>query len=221
MQHPPNPSSGGGGGPVATRVPPNQRLADGFPILHEGAVPVIDQGQWDLKVWGLADDRRLDWQAVMALPQSKVYADFHCVTGWTKLDNVWEGVRFVDLLEALHVSPEARHVMAYGHLDDDPLGYSANIPLEVLKDPDVLLAHSHNGKPLNADHGAPVRLVVPKRYAWKSVKWLRGLEFLAEDRRGYWEVRGYHNDADPFAEERYASQEKPKERHHIHGKDYT
>jgi DMSO/TMAO reductase YedYZ molybdopterin-dependent catalytic subunit len=210
---------GGGGGPVSERIPPNQRQAVGFPILHEGSVPWIDPKVWSLKIWGLADARTLTWDDFMALPQSKVYADFHCVTGWTKLDNVWEGVRFVDLAEAIGIKPEARHVMAYGHLNDDPLGYDTNIPLDVLMNEDVILAHSHNGKPLTPDHGFPVRLVVPERFAWKSAKWLRGLEFLAEDRRGYWEERGYHNNGEPFAEERYAAHERPEERHHIHGKD--
>jgi DMSO/TMAO reductase YedYZ molybdopterin-dependent catalytic subunit len=220
MDQPKQPQ-GGGGGPVAERVPANQRLAVGFPILHEGEVPFIDMKTWDLKVWGLGDERRFSWADFMALPQTKVISDFHCVTGWTKLDNVWEGVRFTDFLNAIHVKPEARYVMAYGHLGDDPMGYSTNIPLDVLRNDDVLLAHRHNGQPLTPDHGYPLRLVVPERYAWKSAKWIRGLEFMAEDRRGYWEVRGYHNNAEPFAEERYTSQERPQERHHIHGKDDT
>lgn len=215
----PTQPQGGGGGPVAERIPPHQRQAVGFPILHEGEVPLLDKVTWDLRVWGLADERRFSWNDLMALPQIKVYSDFHCVTGWTKLDNVWEGVRFADFAKAVHVRPEARYVMAYGHLNDDPLGYSTNIPLDVLMNDDVLLAHSHNGKPITAEHGYPLRLVVPERYAWKSAKWLRGLEFMAQDRRGYWEVRGYHNNAEPFGEERYASQERPAERHHIHGKD--
>lgn len=206
---------------MAARVPPHQRLEDGFPILHEGPVPALDKQTWDLRVWGLVDERRFTWDALMALPQARVHTDFHGVTGWTKLDNVWEGVRFSDLVEGLHVRPEARYVMAYGHLGDDPLGYDANIPLEVLMDPDVLLAHSHDGKPLTAAHGAPLRLVVPKRYGWKSAKWLRGLEFMAENRPGYWEERGYHANANPFTEERYASKEPPEEPHHRHGKDYT
>lgn len=212
---------GGGGGPVAERVPPHQQVAAHFPILHEGPAPVIDQQHWDLTVWGLADERRFTWDDLMAMPQSKIYADFHGVTGWTKLDNAWEGVRFVDFVKALGVRPEARYVMAYGHLGDDPRGYDTNIPLDVLMDADVLLAHSHNGKPLTADHGAPLRLVVPKRYGWKSAKWLRGLEFMAENRPGYWERRGYSNEADPFAETRYATNQPPREPHHRHGQDDT
>jgi DMSO/TMAO reductase YedYZ molybdopterin-dependent catalytic subunit len=207
---------------LAARVPPNQRLTDGFPILHEGAVPELSPANWDLRIWGLvAREQRLSWADFMALPQTKLVSDFHCVTGWSKLDNVWEGVRFSELAARVGVKPEARFVVAYGQRDDDPLGYDTNLPLSALMDDDVLLARAHNGRPLTPEHGYPVRLVVPKRYAWKSAKWLRGLEFLAEDRRGYWEVRGYHNQAEPFAEERYASQERPEERMHVRGKDHS
>lgn len=214
-----DPLAGGGGGPVTERVPPHQAVASGFPILHEGTVPTLDLKTWDLRVWGLAGQRRFGWDDFMALPQSKVISDFHGVTGWTKLDNVWDGVLFADLLAALDVKPTARIVMAYGHMGDAPTGYFTNIPLEVLRSEDVILAHSHNGKPLEAAHGYPVRLVVPKRYGWKSVKWLRGLEFLAEDQPGYWEARGYHPNADPFTEERYTSDLPPRELHHRHGED--
>lgn len=207
---------------LARRLPPGQRVAEGFPILHDGEVPNLDLATWDLRVWGeVGQERRFDWDALMALPQTRLVTDFHCVTRWTKFDNEWEGVRFSDLVAAIDLLPEARFVMAYGHLNDDPLGYSANVPLDVLMEPDVLLAHSHNGKPLTPDHGWPLRLMVPSRYAWKSTKWLRGLAFLAHDRLGYWEERGYHNRAEPFAEERFATQERPEHRMHVRGKDFT
>jgi DMSO/TMAO reductase YedYZ molybdopterin-dependent catalytic subunit len=203
---------------AAHRIPPNQRLTDGFPILHEGAVPAIDLATWDLRVWGEGvEERRYGWEQLMALPQVQLVNDFHCVTGWSKLDNVWEGVRAAELLKDL----DAPYVMAYGHVGDDPYGYATNLPMDVLREPDVLLAHSHNGRPLTPDHGWPLRLVVPKRYAWKSCKWLRGLELMGEDRRGYWESRGYHNRAEPFAEERFSSQERPEQRMRVRGKDHS
>lgn len=202
--------------------PPGQTRSDGFPILHEGTPPRLSHQNWDLHLFGLVDEeRRLDWEAFLSLPQSQVVSDFHCVTRWSNFDNVWEGVLFRDLVDRIGIKDEARHVMAYGHLNEHPTGYDSNIPLDVLMDADVLLAHRHNGQPLTPDHGFPVRLVVPKRYAWKSVKWLRALEFMAEDRRGYWEARGYHNNAEPFAEERYSHQERPSQRMHVRGKDYT
>ena len=133
-------------------------------------------------------------------------ADFHCVTTWSRLDNTWEGVLFRDLAAATGVKAEARHLMA--HSAD---GYYTNIPLRWLADGDVLVAWAHDGKPLTPEHGGPVRLVVPKLYAWKSAKWLTGLEFMAHDRRGFWEERGYHNRGEPFAEERYSYQERGDE----------
>jgi DMSO/TMAO reductase YedYZ molybdopterin-dependent catalytic subunit len=226
-----NPKAGGGGGPVAEpttsprphaeQLPPHQHEEDSFPILHEGTPPVIDLETWTLKVWGLVGTKTLRWADILALPQVTVKTAFHCVTGWSKLDNQWEGVRTKDLLALLDVKPEARHVMTYGHLSEDPCGYAANVPLEVLMDEEVILAHSHNGQPLTPEHGYPLRLVVPQRYAWKSTKWIRGMEFLAEDRSGYWEARGYHHNADPEAEERYETAEPPKATPHLHGKDDT
>ena len=205
---------------VAAHVPPQQHVEDDFPIVHEGDVPSIDLETWDLRVWGAVEaERRFSWKDLQALPQTRLQTALHCVTGWSKLDNQWEGVRFVDLLEAIGLRPEAAYVMAYGHLGDEAMGYGANLPLEVLRDEDVILAHRHNGRPLTPDHGWPLRLVVPKRYAWKSIKWLRGLEFLSQDRRGYWESRGYHANGDPFAEERYATREQPFILMHRHGSD--
>jgi DMSO/TMAO reductase YedYZ molybdopterin-dependent catalytic subunit len=187
------------------RVPPGQTLTKNskWPVLHCGLVPDYDLSTWDFKTWGLVEQPlTLSWGEFQKLPRVKIQADMHCVTTWTCLDLQWEGVSFRTIAERTRPKPEARHVMAYG--DES---YTTNIPLEVLLDADVLLATHESGKPLSKDHGFPLRLVVPKRFAWKSAKWLRSLEFMDKDRRGLWEKNGYHNNAEPFAEERYSSQE--------------
>lgn len=206
---------------VDRRTPAGQTAVTTFPILHEGPVPTLDVATWTLTLDGLVTrEVTLTWADLMALPQVVLVSDFHCVTRWSNFDNAWEGVRFRDLLAAYPVvQPEARYVMEHGHLGNDPRGYTTNVPLDVLMDDDVLLAHSLDGQPLAPAHGWPLRLVVPKRYAWKSTKWLRALTFMAEDRRGYWEQRGYHTNADPWPEERYASQERPEQRMQVRGKD--
>jgi DMSO/TMAO reductase YedYZ molybdopterin-dependent catalytic subunit len=190
---------------VSERVPPGQILTKNakWPVLHTGLVPDYDLRTWDFKTWGLVErPLTLSWGEIQALPRTKVQADMHCVTTWTCLDMKWEGIPFRAIVERTKPKPEVRHVMAHGDYD-----YTTNVPLEVLLDADVLLATHESGKPLTREHGFPLRLVVPKRYAWKSAKWLRGLEFMDKDRRGFWERNGYHNNAEPFAEERYSSQE--------------
>lgn len=183
------------------RVPPGQRVVEGFPVLHYSRVPRINLATWRLHVHGLVETPLdLTWEDFLELPQVSLKADFHCVTHWTRLDNLWEGVTFRELAAQVRPLPEASHVLA--HCYD---GFTTNIPLEVLMDHDVLLARRHDGADLPQMHGWPLRLVVPKRYAWKSAKWVSGLEFLAQDRPGFWEQRGYHNDADPWKEERYGS----------------
>lgn len=187
------------------RVPPGQVLTKNgkWPVLHTGLVPEYDLSTWDFKTLGLVErPLALSWDAFQKLPRVKVQADFHCVTTWSRLDMQWEGVPFRAIVELTRPKPQVRHVMAYGDYD-----YSTNVPLEVLLDSDVLLATHEGGLPLSADHGYPLRLSVPKRFAWKSAKWLRALEFMDKDRRGFWEARGYHNNAEPFAEERFSSQE--------------
>jgi DMSO/TMAO reductase YedYZ molybdopterin-dependent catalytic subunit len=187
------------------RVPPGQTLTKNgkWPVLHTGLVPRIDLGSWRFRTLGAVESPlSLTWEEFGKLPRVEVQSDFHCVTGWSRLDMKWEGVSFRTLAERTRPRPGARHVLAIGDPD-----YSTNLPLDVLMDPDVLLATHESGRPLTPEHGYPLRLVVPKRYAWKSAKWLRALEFLEQDRRGFWEVRGYHNRADPFLEERYSSQE--------------
>ena len=190
----------GSSDPSQGRVPPGQKLTDKFPVLHYGSVPKFDPQTWDFRVFGLVEEPlTLSYAEVTALPAVRMVADIHCVTGWSKLDTVWEGVPFRDVMDLARPKPEAGFVMV--HCEQ---GYDTNLPLEVAMDDDVLLAYSYNDAPLAPEHGYPLRLVVPKRYFWKSAKWVRGLELMAQDRRGFWEVRGYHNDGDPWKEERYA-----------------
>jgi DMSO/TMAO reductase YedYZ molybdopterin-dependent catalytic subunit len=190
---------------VARRVPPGQRLVKGWPVLHVGPIPKFDEAEWDFEVTGFVENPiTLSYAELKALPSADVQADMHCVTGWSTLDNVWTGVSFRTLAEMARPKPEANWVIT--HCD---YGYTSNLSLEAMIDDDVLVAWAHNGEPLAPEHGFPLRLVVPKRYAWKSAKWLRGLEFIERNQRGYWEVRGYHTHADPWPEERYSYQEQP------------
>jgi DMSO/TMAO reductase YedYZ molybdopterin-dependent catalytic subunit len=188
---------------IADRIPPGQRLVKSWPVLHYGAIPKFDGTNWDLEVSGLVENPfTLTYEELRALPNAKVGADMHCVTGWTTLDNDWEGVAFRTLLEKAMPKPEAKWVIAHC-----AGGYTSNLSLAAMQDDDVLVAWRNHGEDLAPEHGFPLRLVVPKRYAWKSAKWLTGLEFTDKNRRGFWEVRGYHVHAEPFAEERYAHQE--------------
>ena len=185
---------------VAERIPPGQYLTTKFPVLHYGSVPRPDLRTWDFKVYGLVDSPfTLTWEAFRALPRKTVATDIHCVTRWSKLDTVWEGVAIQTFLEIAGLHSNVTHALAHSEQ-----GYTANMPIEVLDDQDVLLADTFNGEPLEAEHGYPLRLVVPKRYFWKSAKWIRGLEFLDHDILGFWERYGYNNDADPWKEERYS-----------------
>ncbi|MGB4674806.1 MAG: sulfite oxidase-like oxidoreductase [Azovibrio sp.] len=182
------------------RIPPGQHLAPEFPVLDLGIRPDISHADWRLRLHGLvAREVELDWPALQALPQISATSDFHCVTTWSTLDLTWEGVRASVVLALAQPLPEARFVSLQGYD-----GYTTNLPLSALLDEDVLIAHGVNGGPLAPAHGGPVRLVVPRRYGWKSAKWLKAIEFLAADRPGFWEVRGYHNEADPWLEERFA-----------------
>ncbi len=182
------------------RVPPGQRVTEKFPVLHYGSIPKFDPLTWDLKVFGLVEEPlTLSYEQFLELPTMRIVADIHCVTGWSKLDTVWEGVPFQQLMKLVRPKPEARFVMV--HCEQ---GFTTNVPLDVVMDDDVLLAYRYDDAPLTPEHGYPLRLVVPKRYFWKSAKWVRGLELMARDRLGFWESRGYHNNADPWKEERYA-----------------
>ena len=181
------------------RIPPGQRLTDRFPVLHYGPVPKFDPATWDLRLFGLVEEEVVfTYEQFTALPTVRVITDIHCVTGWSKLDTVWEGVVFSELMNHIRLLPGARYVVVHSEY-----GFTANLPLEALMDDDVLLAYRYGDAPLTPEHGYPLRLVVPKRYFWKSAKWVRGLEFMAQDRPGFWEQRGYHNDGDPWKEERY------------------
>lgn len=181
------------------RLPPGQTLTLKWPVLHEGRIPRFDPETWRLNVRGLVERPfQLTWDEFQQLPRRSIRADFHCVTTWSKFDNEWEGVPFTVIAEKAGVLPEARFVMVLAEG-----GYTTNVPLADLMRADVLLADRHAPEPLTADHGAPLRLVVPHLYAWKSAKWLRGFDFLAEDRAGYWEGVGYHMYGDPFREQRY------------------
>ena len=184
-----------------SRVPPGQTLAaaDKWPLLHFGPVPKIDLATWSLRIFGLVENE-LTWdhQQLSALPQANEVADIHCVTGWSRLNDTWTGVPISELLERARPLPEATYVMA--HCEH---GYATGMPLEVFSDSDVMLCTGWNGQELTLEHGWPCRLLVPKKYFWKSAKWLRGVEFLAKDRLGFWEKRGYHEEADPWQEKRY------------------
>ncbi|MGH2579937.1 MAG: sulfite oxidase-like oxidoreductase [Actinomycetota bacterium] len=188
---------------IAKRVPPGQRLVKGWPVLHYGPIPTFDEGTWDLDVSGAVENPyTLTYSELKGLGPDDVQADMHCVTGWSTLDNEWTGIPFRVLAEKAGPRPEAKWVIA--HCD---YGYTSDLSLQAMLDDDVLVAWAHNGEPLAPEHGFPLRLVVPKRYAWKSAKWLRGLEFAEQNKRGFWEVRGYHVHADPWREERYSYQE--------------
>lgn len=192
---------------LAHRLPPGQTLTERFPILHEGEVPDYSRDGWSLRVFGLVEAERVfTLDELQAMPRTAVVCDIHCVTRWSKFDTAWEGVRFRDFLQAagIRVRPEARHVMI--HADND---YETNVPLADLMREDVLLAWSYDGKPLTPKHGYPLRLVVPHLYFWKSAKWVRGIELMAEDRPGFWERNGFHNYADPFREQRFSGEALP------------
>jgi DMSO/TMAO reductase YedYZ molybdopterin-dependent catalytic subunit len=185
---------------TAARIPPGQYLTTKFPVLHYGSVPKTDLRTWNFRIWGEVDSPfTLPWDEFKALPRKTVHTDIHCVTRWSKLDTTWEGVAIQTILETAQVRANATHVLAHSEQ-----GYTANLPLSVLNDDDVMLADTFNGEPLETEHGYPLRLLVPKRYFWKSAKWVRGLEFLDHDILGFWERYGYNNDADPWKEERFS-----------------
>lgn len=185
------------------RLPPGQVLTERFPILHEGDVPNYDMTAWDLKVFGkVASEVSLSYDELLALPQQKVTCDIHCVTRWSRFDNTFEGVLMKDFIKELDIKPESNHVMLHGDHN-----YTTNIHLTDLLEDNVILAHSIDGEKLTAKHGWPLRLVVPHLYFWKSIKWIRGIEFIEADSPGFWEQNGFHNHADPFKEERFSGED--------------
>jgi DMSO/TMAO reductase YedYZ molybdopterin-dependent catalytic subunit len=178
------------------RLPPGQSLTIKWPVLHAGGVPRLDAAKWDFRIDGMVEaPLRLTWQGFRELPQVEVRSDFHCVTRWSRLDNRWKGVLFTEVLKRVKLRAGAEYVLVLA---------GANVPLKDLERPDVLFAFEHDGEPLPAEHGGPLRLVVPQLYAWKSVKWVRGFTLLDHDELGFWERNGYHAYGDPWKEQRYS-----------------
>ncbi|MEZ6051027.1 MAG: sulfite oxidase-like oxidoreductase [Planctomycetaceae bacterium] len=183
------------------RIPPGQFRTRKWPVLHYGSVPHIGLAEWRLDILGLVEQHlSFNWEEFQALPRVKVFSDFHCVTQWSRLGNVWEGVSVRELMDRVGIRPEARFVIPMGY----DRGWTTNLPLSDFLQEDVLLADTHDGEPIDADHGGPVRLMVPQLYAWKSAKWIKSLELTSEDRPGYWERGGYHHHGDPWTEERFS-----------------
>jgi DMSO/TMAO reductase YedYZ molybdopterin-dependent catalytic subunit len=189
------------------RLPPAQRHARGWPVLHYGPVPRFRPDAWDFRVFGATaggEDRCLTFEQLQRLPRVTVVADLHCVTKFTMLDVEWCGIPTSAVLETVPPAPDVTHVMVWAEY-----GYSANLALADFAATSCLFATHRGGEPLTPEHGWPLRLVVPHLYAWKGAKWVRAVEYLTEDRRGFWEQRGYHNRADPWREQRYSYQEDP------------
>jgi DMSO/TMAO reductase YedYZ molybdopterin-dependent catalytic subunit len=185
----------------AGRLPPGQSLTLKWPVLHAGSVPRFDPARWDFAVSGLVEKpMRFTWAEFNKLPQREVVADFHCVTRWSRFDNRWKGVPVADVLKLVGVKPEAHFVLVNAEQD-----YTANLPLADFAGPKSLFAFLHDGEPLIAEHGYPVRLIVPHLYAWKSVKWVRGFELLSVDQPGFWEQNGYNMYGDPWKEQRFST----------------
>jgi len=181
------------------RIPPGQSRTRKWPVLQYGRIPEISTDRWRLEVKGLVDQPlRFTWDEFRALPRVQVFSDFHCVTRWSRLGNVWEGVSVQTVLELARVQPQAQYLIATGYDD----GWTTNMPLADFHQEDVLIADTHDGAPLSFDHGGPVRLIVPQLYAWKSAKWLKGLTLLDHDEPGLWEQAGYHNHGDPWVQNR-------------------
>jgi DMSO/TMAO reductase YedYZ molybdopterin-dependent catalytic subunit len=182
------------------RIPLGQVRTKKWPVLHYGSVPDAEPRSWNLSVFGEVErPLELGWDELMALPQREIVCDIHCVTGWSRLDSRFTGIPLTEIARRAIPRVSATHVLVHA-----PDAWTSNLPAADLVREDVLLAHAHDGEPLSAEHGGPLRLVVPHLYFWKSAKWLTGLEFLTEDRPGFWERNGYHMRGDPWREERFA-----------------
>jgi len=182
------------------RLPPGQSRTVKWPVLDAGGPPQLSTLKWSLNVLGLVKrPRQWTWSEFQALPRIKVLADFHCVTRWSQLDNMWEGVSTREIAKQVEISHEAKFVVAHGYDND----WTTNMPLEAFLADDALLADKRNGEPLSIEHGGPLRLIIPRLYAWKSAKWISAIEFLREDEAGFWEREGYHMNGDPWREERF------------------
>ena len=183
----------------ADRIPPGQYETENWPVLQYGGVPQIDTSDWTFTISGWVENEvMLNHSEFMKLPMVKVFSDIHCVTTWSRLDNLWEGPSSQTIVDLAGIKPEAKYVIVKAHG-----GFTANLTLADFLEEDVLFAVKHDNQPLDPRHGAPVRLVVPRLYFWKSAKWVTGLEFTEEDHPGFWESVGYHNHGDPWLEERH------------------
>ncbi len=182
------------------RIPPGQSRTRKWPVLHASDVPDIPREKWTLEIGGLVEQPlKLTWDEFQALPRVKVFSDFHCVTQWSRLGNLWEGVSVQEILGRSGIQSAAKFVVITGY----DWGWTTNLPLENFLADDALFVDLHDGQPLTPDHGGPVRLVVPQLYAWKSAKWIRRVDLVAEDQPGYWEKVGYHNHGDPWKSQRF------------------
>jgi DMSO/TMAO reductase YedYZ molybdopterin-dependent catalytic subunit len=182
------------------RVPPGQVVTQGWPILQAGSVPIISLEKWSLRVHGeVKNELQLNYEDLLKLEHTVQTNDIHCVTSWSKLNVLWEGVKFADLIKVAQPTEKARYVVF-----EAEQGFTTNLPLEVVMDDDVLIAFKVSGRPIEPEHGGPVRMLVPKRYFYKSAKWLKGIKLADYDEPGFWEIRGYSNTADPWKQERYA-----------------
>lgn len=182
------------------RIPPGQTRTKKWPVLHASDVPDVTREKWKLEIGGLLDQPlSFTWDEFQKLPRVKVFSDFHCVTTWSRLGNLWGGVSVREIMNRAGIQPAAKFVVITGY----DWGWTTNLPLEDFLAEDALFVDLHDGEPLDADHGGPVRLIVPRLYAWKSAKWVRRVELVAEDKPGYWEQAGYHNHGDPWTEERF------------------
>lgn len=183
------------------RLPPGQRETNKFPVLHAGSVPKVDLDKWRFTTSGLIDDPLdLTYSQMTSLPGIKIVCDIHCVTRWSKFNTHWEGIPAKTILDL--TGPKTTAFYALIHAEN---GFTTNLPLEILYEKESIFAYKHDDKPLTAEHGWPVRLVVPRLYFWKSAKWVTGIELIERDTPGFWEKHGYHMEGDPWKEERYSS----------------
>jgi DMSO/TMAO reductase YedYZ molybdopterin-dependent catalytic subunit len=190
------------------KLPVGQHEVKNWPVLDLGDLPDIELSTWRLEIGGLVDNPvSLSWTDFLALPQAEDVSDFHCVTTWSRYDNHWRGVRFKTIAELAVPKEDARFVLCtgYDHFPDSRVPYTTNLPLDRAVEDDVLLVHTWEGQPLPREHGGPCRMITPKLYAWKGTKWIRRIDFLAEDRLGFWEKRGYSNTAEPWFDDRYST----------------
>ena len=191
------------------QLPVGQHEVKNWPVLDLGEQPEVPLDAWTLEIGGLVENPfALSWKQFLALPQAEDVSDFHCVTTWSRYHNHWGGVAFATIAEIAVPSPEAKFILCTGYdvMPGSSIPYTVNVPLSRALDADVLLVHTWEGKPLPREHGGPCRMITPKLYAWKGAKWIRKIEFLAEDKKGFWELRGYSNSAEPWFNDRYATE---------------